>query len=149
MLLVIGESRDRGSKTKRAAAIEAVQRAGVEIYFLSYSVQAETWTAKSADAPPMPGGSDGVGAIIELGRMGTSNDAEVLAKASGGRHMGFLKQNTLETLIARTGEEIHNQYLLSFVPQESKNEKLHQIEVKVPRYPDAVVRARPGYWPEK
>jgi hypothetical protein len=56
--------------------------------------------------------------------------------------------NSLEAALSRMGEEIHSQYLLSFVPAESKNTGFHHIEVKVPKFPDAVVRAKPGYWPQ-
>ena len=42
--------------------------------------------------------------------------ADAFAKATGGRHLGFLRQRSLEADISRLGEEIHSQYLLSFVP---------------------------------
>jgi VWFA-related protein len=149
IMILMGESRDRGSKHKLAEAVEMAQRAGVVIYSLTYSAQGEAWTSSSENAPPMPGGPDYIGAIGELARMGKTNDADAFAKATGGRHLAFLKLGSLEAVISRTGEEIHSQYLLSFVPQESKNMGLHHIEVHVPKFPDAVVRARPGYWPER
>jgi VWFA-related protein len=149
IMIVMGESRDRGSKKKLAEAVEMAQRAGVVIYSLTYSAQGEAWTSSSDNDPSMPGGPDYIGAIGELARLGKTNDADVFAKATGGRHLGFLRQKSLEAAISRLGEEIHSQYLLSFVPQESKNTGLHHIEVKVAKFPDAVVRARPGYWAEK
>jgi VWFA-related protein len=149
IMIVMGESRDRGSKHKLAEAVEMAQRAGVVIYSLTYSAQGEAWTSSSENAPPMPGGPDYIGAIGELARMGKTNDADAFAKATGGRHLSFLKLGSLEAVISRTGEEIHSQYLLSFVPQESKNMGLHHIDVHVTKFPDAIVRARPGYWPER
>jgi VWFA-related protein len=149
IMIVMGESRDRGSKHKLVEAVEMAQRAGTVIYSLTYSAQGEAWTSSSENAPPMPGGPDYIGAIGELTRMGKTNDADAFAKATGGRHLSFLKLGSLEAVISRTGEEIHSQYLLSFVPQESKNMGLHHIEVHVAKFPDAVVRARPGYWPER
>ena len=97
----------------------------------------------------MPGGADPIGGIVEIARMGKTNDADALARATGGRHLSFLKLSSLEAAISRAGEEIHSQYLLSFAPAESKNIGFHRIEVKVPRVPDAIVRTRPGYWPQK
>ena len=44
-MLMLGESRDRGSKMKLDKAIEAAQRAGVAIYPITYSAQATAWTA--------------------------------------------------------------------------------------------------------
>jgi VWFA-related protein len=148
-MIVMGESRDRGSRHKLAEAIEMAQREGVVIYFLTYSAQGEAWSSSSENAPPMPGDADYIGAIGELARMGKTNDANAFAKATGGRHLAFLKLGSLEAVVSRTGEEIHSQYLLSFAPLESKNAGLHHIEVHVAKFPDAVVRARPGYWPEK
>jgi VWFA-related protein len=148
-LVIIGESRDRGSQMKLGQAIELAQHAGVTIYFATYSVQASAWTAKPEDNPTMPGGDGLLGAITELSRLGTTNAAEALANATGGRHLPFLTLSSLEKTLTRTGEEIHSQYLLSFVPAASKNAGFHRVEVKVPTRPEAVVRARPGYWSEK
>ncbi|HEV1285898.1 MAG TPA: VWA domain-containing protein [Bryobacteraceae bacterium] len=149
IMMVMGESRDRGSKHKLAEAVEMAQRAGVVIYSITYSAQGEAWSSSSENAPPVPGDADYIGAIGELVRLGKTNDADAFAKATGGRHLAFLKLGSLEAVVSRTGEEIHSQYLLSFPPQESKNSGLHHIEVHIAKFPDAVVRARPGYWPEK
>jgi VWFA-related protein len=146
VMLVLGESRDRGSAMKLAQAIEVAQRAGVIVYLGTYSAHAAPWTAKPENAPPMPGGPDYLGAITELARLGKTNAAEAFARATGGRHLSLLTMKSLEDSIARTGEEIHSQYLLSFVPGESRNTGFHRIEVIVLSRPDAVVRARPGYW---
>jgi VWFA-related protein len=149
IMMVMGESRDRGSKHKLAEAVEMAQRAGVVIYSITYSAQGEAWSSSSENAPPVPGDADYIGAIGELVRLGKTNDADAFAKATGGRHLAFLKLGSLEAVVSRTGEEIHSQYLLSFAPLESKNSGLHHIEVHIAKFPDAVVRARPGYWPEK
>jgi VWFA-related protein len=149
IMIVLGESRDRGSKHKLAEAVELAQRTGTVVYSITYSAQGEAWSSSSENAPPMPGGPDYIGAIGEVVRLGKTNDADLFAKATGGRHLSFLKEGSLERAISRTGEEIHSQYLLSFVPTETKNTSLHRIEVKVPKYPDAVVRVRAGYWPQR
>jgi VWFA-related protein len=153
VMLILGESRDRGSKVKLEAAIELAQRAGVVVYPATYSVQASTFASSASDAPPMPGDANYIAGIGELVRMGKTNDAEALARATGGRHLSFLTLGALEDVISRAGEEIHSQYLLSFVPAASapttNKEGFHQIQVAVPSRPDAVIRVRPRYWPEK
>lgn len=149
VMLVMGESRDRGSKSKLAEAVEMAQRAGVVIYSLTYSAETQAWTSSSEDDPPVPGGPDYLGGLGEVARLGKTNDADAFARATGGRHMAFTRGRSLEASISRLGEEIHSQYLLSFVPAPSSNTGLHRIEVRVPKFPKAVVRARPGYWPEK
>ncbi len=89
VLLILSESRDRGSKMKLAPAIEMAQRAGVTVYPATYSTQATAWTAKPEDNPPMPGDPDYLGAIGELVRMGKTNDADAFA-AGDGRTASFV-----------------------------------------------------------
>jgi len=145
ILLILSESRDRGSKSKLLPVIEQAQRAGVMIYPATYSTQATPWTARPEDNPAMPGGPDYLGAIGELLRMGKTNDAAALARATGGRHLSFETLKGLEEAIARAGEDIHSQYLVSFTPSSSEA-GFHNLVVAVPSRSDAVVRARPGYW---
>jgi VWFA-related protein len=147
ILITIGESRDRGSKSKLEKTTEAAQRAGVTIYSITYSAQATAWTAKPQDNPPLPIEPDYIGAFKELGRLGTTNQAGYFAKQTGGEHLSFARLQGLEEALGRLGTEIHSQYLLSFVPEESKNKGYHRLGVEVRSHPGAVIRARPGYWP--
>lgn len=150
ILLIIGESRDRGSKTKIKPAIEAAQRAGVIVYPITYSPQKVAWTARPQDDPPLPGDMNLGDAFAELGRMTSPNAADSLAFTSGGRHLSFATLKGLEEALAVTGKEIHSQYLLSFAPTGADGVSVHpgyhRLSVKVSSRPDAVVRARPGYW---
>ncbi len=147
ILITLGESRDRGSKSKIDKVTEAAQRAGVVIYPITYSAQKTAWTAKPQDNPPLPMGPDYIGVFVELGRMGTANQADVMAKQTGGQHLSFTRLQGLEEALGRLGNEIHSQYLLSFVPEESKNKGYHRLIVEVRGHNGAVIRARPGYWP--
>ncbi len=157
VMLILSESRDRGSKMKLAEATEMAQRGGIVVYPLTYSVQASTFASSPRDAPSMPAQNDSVdilGGALELARLGKANVADVLARATGGRHMAFVTAGALENVISRAGEEIHSQYLLSFAPAQSDSHhdrpaRFHQIQVTVPSRTDAVIRARPGYWPTK
>ena len=149
VLLILSESRDRGSNAKLEAVIEHAQRTGVLIFAGTYSVQAATFASRPTDAQPMPGGPDYIAGINEIVRLGQKNAAVAFTNATGGRHFSFLKVGALEDAISRTGQEIHSQYLLSFVPTSSKNSGFHPIKVAVPAYPDALIRARTGYFPAK
>jgi len=144
ILVMLSESRDRGSQAKLTEAIEQAQRAGVMIYPATYSAHAIAWTARPEDDPVLPGGPDYIRALGELFRKGKINDADAFARATGGRHLSFATLNGLEEAIGRAGEEIHSQYLLSFVPASTPG--FHALTVAVTNRPDAVVRARPGYW---
>ncbi len=152
VMLILSESRDRGSKGKLPEVIELAQRAGVVVYPATYSVQGSTFLSSPSDSPSMPGGDDNVnilGGIQELARIGKANVADALARTTGGRHLSFLTLGSLENVISRAGEEIHSQYLLSFTPTPNTKDGFHQIQVAIPSHPDAVVRVRLGYWPQK
>jgi VWFA-related protein len=174
VMLILSESRDRGSKTNLAAAVEMAQRTGVVVYPATYSVQVSAFASNPRDAPSMPvpvdptqspsanaprEGARGVpnnpannadlgAGVRELARLGKANAADALARATGGRHLSFVTFGTLENVISRAGEEIHSQYLLSFVPQSTDKPGPHQIQVAIPSRPDAVIRVRPRYWPQ-
>jgi VWFA-related protein len=153
VLLVLGESRDRGSKAKLEDVIEQAQRAGVSVYSGTYSVQKSVWTARPEDNPSMPtpvGATMDIGSgIVELARLGKKNTADAFARATGGGRLSFTTLDELEKAISRAGEEIHSQYLLSFAPKESNKPGFHQIQVAVPKQPRAVIQVRPGYWAEE
>src|ERR1700690_2818684 len=53
VMLILSESRDRGSKMKLPAAVELAQRAGVVVYAATYSVQASAFSSRPSDAPSM------------------------------------------------------------------------------------------------
>jgi VWFA-related protein len=147
MMLIIGESRDRGSKTKLDQAIEAVQRASITMYPLTYSAQATAWTARPQDDPALPIDPDYAGGIVEALRLTTRNAADDFAKWTGGRHLSFTRLEGLQDAIQRLSAEVHSQYLLSFAPNETANKGLHRLIVQVRGHKGAQVRARPGYWP--
>jgi VWFA-related protein len=147
MMLILGESRDRGSKAKLDPAIEAAERAGVTMYPLTYSAQATAWTARPEDDPSLPIDPDYAGGIVEALRLTTRNAADEFAKWTGGRHLSFTRLEGLQDAIQRLSSEVHSQYLLSFAPQESANKGLHRLIVQVRGHKGAQVRARPGYWP--
>ena len=87
------------------------------------------------------------GMLREPARLAKQNIAELFPKLTGGMTLSFVKEEGLESAVEKIGEEIHNQYLLTFTPERSKDKSFHQIVVRVKNYPDAIVRTRPGYWP--
>jgi VWFA-related protein len=149
VLITISESRDRGSKAALGAVLESLERANVIVYPVTYSVHATPWTARPSDLPPPSGGLDLIGGMREIARLGAVNDAEVFARATGGTHLSFLTLKTLERTLMRAGDELHRQYLLSFVPAETDNGGYHRIAVDLVSRRDAQVQARLGYWPER
>jgi hypothetical protein len=65
---------------------------------------------------------------------------------TGGQHFYFLNQKGLENAVARIGEEIHSQYLVSYRPSNFGDSGYHTIEVTIDRSPQYITKTRPGYW---
>ncbi len=149
VLLIVSESRDRGSEANIWDALEAAQKSAVEIYPITFSAQKSGWTTKPGELPPPQSGTgiDFIAIFRELGRLGKTNAAEALARGTGGETFSFATLRGLERSVSRLGEELHSQYLLSFYPRAKAEEGYHSIEVKLARRTEFTVRARPGYWP--
>jgi len=175
VLLLISESRDRGSETALDVATAAAQSAGVTVYAATYSALKTAFTSKApvshprrsirpkgpndnmgtaSGAPPNKYNPkynpseqqlDVLGAIGELARLNRANTAEVLTRSTGGRMFPFTRQKALEEAIEHLGAELHTQYVLSFVP-EVPAPGYHTLEVRLARPGEFHIRARPGYW---
>jgi len=146
VVLIVSESRDRGSKTKLDAALHAVEEAGVAIYAARYSAWATPFTVKQTELPPPP--APNLSAIFtEPARLGTTNTVRTLAQSTGGAEFGFLTRHSLETAIEKLAEEVHSQYILSFRPR-SPEPGLHKIDVEVLNHASVRVRWRQAYWAE-
>jgi VWFA-related protein len=87
-----------------------------------------------------------VKAGIEIARSAQTDLAETFAKLSGGTTAAVLTKDGLEKTLQRVGEDLHNQYLISFQPDEAAVAGFHTIRIEVRSRPELVVRARAGYW---
>jgi hypothetical protein len=80
------------------------------------------------------------------------NPTELYTKYTGGKEYTFMNQRSLDQAVTDIGEEIHSQYLLSYVPS-IRDGGYHTIRVDVLGRPNLKIRTRPGYWvagaPEK
>jgi VWFA-related protein len=145
ILLLISETRDRGSQLKLADAMEAAGREGLEIFGAYYSAYATTWIARPEDLPA-PEGPDFLAVFTELGRLGSINAMDALTQYTGGRDYPFLKERGIESSVEKLGTELHSQYLLSFTPSDNKK-GLHRIDVSIVDRGDLHVHARKSWWP--
>jgi hypothetical protein len=147
VIVIIGESRDRGSKEKLDDLLGKVQRAGVTVYSLTYSAYLTPFTTKPEDYAPTGGGGL-LAAITETARLAKANAVKELTDATGGWRLSFQTKPKLENDLIRLGGEIRRRYYLSFVPPSDEAPGYHRLEVHIKRRPDAVVHAKPGYWSE-
>lgn len=145
VLLLIGESKDRGSAAALETVLEQLQRENIQLYAATYSVTRTQWTTKAADRPRQSGGeNDILAGLGELVRLGKVNTAEALALHTGGKNIGFATLRSLQGIVSRVGEELHGQYLLSFPA--SGPEGFHALTVQLLEAGKRTVAARQGYW---
>lgn len=145
LVLMISETRDRGSRTPFSRVLLDTQQSGASIYTLSYSAYLTPFTTKASDYVP----ADSGGLLLvatELARLAKRNIAEALATTSGGRHLSFNTLKGLESDFVEVGKEVHHQYLLSLTPDADAQPVYHSVTIAIKDYPKATVRSRPGYW---
>ncbi len=172
IILVVAEKRDRGSMTRLQPVVEQIERLNTTVYWLTFSPFLEPFTAKAKTmeelkpeaerikerqclqcpdpdtraAPLDPGPGGLLYEIGELARLKKPDLAELFAKTTGGRTMGFLRKNGLEQAIQLVSQEVHRQYMLSFQPKASEAGSFHTLRVAVKDRPDLRVMTRAGYW---
>ncbi|MGH9862634.1 MAG: VWA domain-containing protein [Candidatus Acidiferrales bacterium] len=73
------------------------------------------------------------------------NVLEVYAQGSGGQSFEPSSREEFEAAINLIGQDLHNQYLVSYRPSNRDQEGFHRLEVRVNR-PGVQVRTRAGYY---
>jgi len=144
VIMLIAESKDRGSDAKLEDAIERIRAGGIQVFALTYSAWVTPFTTKASELPPS-GPLDILAGIGELARMGKTNTTAALAAATGARTFSFARLAGLEKAVEALGEELRAQYLVSFVPGESMTPGWHEIAVDVRGTDARRIRTRPGF----
>lgn len=145
VMLIFSERRDQGSETRLEEAVTLAQRENVALYACPFSPTLTEFTAKPQELTPAPP-MNLMALFTHLRQAGKEDAIAGLTAYTGGRAVGFLKYETLEQALTSIGEELHSQYLLSFVPPEKDAGEFHRLEVRVKQRPELRVRTRPGYW---
>ena len=158
ILLAIAEKRDRSSKVKFPVVLREAQRQNVLIYWLTYSPFLEPFTARpktvkskdpKKDGEPLPpdmAPGNLLSVFTELAHQGKPDNSLELTRTTGGRAIGFLKQEALEEAIQAIASEVHRQYIVSFTPRPGKPAEYHTIRIEVKAHPELTARTRAGYW---
>ena len=110
----------------------------------------DTWQEHNQRKRVYPSGNGFsiIDALVELSRLGQANAGEALARSTGGVRLSFVRLKALEEMLLKIGEDLHNQYLLSFTPTGDGPPGYRDIRVAVKNHPEISIRARPGYWAE-
>jgi VWFA-related protein len=175
-ILLIGETRDHGSKAKLEEVVAELGTTDTVIYSVAFSPARDEMLSdlrhandaynddpkKPAPKKPPPLEDDKPGMteterpplfawppeLLLMVNALKKNAASELASLSGGEYVNFTTQKGFDASLQRIANQIHNYYLLSFKPTGDSGPTLHSLRVKVPDYPDAVIQTRKNYWAE-
>jgi VWFA-related protein len=145
VVVIVGESRDRGSEATLNDVLARMRNTGVTIYSLTYSAYLTPFTTKADEYVP-PSGGGILTAITETARLAKQNTVKALTSESGGYCLSFQTKSKLENDLIQLGSEIHRRYYLSFAPQSDEAPGYHRLELQIKGRTEAVIRNRPGYW---
>lgn len=172
ILIVISENRDGGSGLHLRDVLEAAEFANVVTYTLNVSQLLTSLTATPQPTRPdpiPPGGrylpngqvmtptldqqlnnnGDWSPIFVDIFRavkgIFVPNPLDVYSRFTGAREFPFFTQKGLEQAIADIGQELHNQYILTFSVSDVHEAGYHTIKVRVDK-PDLRVLTREGYW---
>jgi len=176
IILLIGETQDRGSEIKLRYVLQALEMNNIIVYPVNMS----RWLNKLGEktpvprpdpfpvhSRPMPHGAAVTPTTIAQNTGYTfgnytvlikelftatkaifvKNPQEVFAKYTGGREHDFVSQRGLEEAVQKIGEELHSQYLLTYRPSDKVKEEGGWHKLQVVvKRPGLEVRTRAGYW---
>ncbi len=174
VILLIAETRDKGSEGKTRQALLDLQFGNIVLYSLNINrLVTSLMTKQPPPRPPsvpstarhMPAGAlntpEAVNAytghysgnvvplIVEVFRQAKSifvdNQLEAYTKHTGGVERSFLTYRDLERAVMDISEELQSQYMISYSPSNPDEGGYHEITVEVNRG-GLKLRTRPGYW---
>ena len=149
VILLISETRDHGSVGKLAGIVESLNRANTIVDAVSFS------PGRDAIVEDAKTGDGAAGSVIGLALMAVQALRKIapkeFARETGGEYINFSNQNGFDRGLNTLANRLHNAYALSFVPHFPPDSAgatpgLHELRVRVPKYPDAVIKAREAYW---
>jgi VWFA-related protein len=169
VLILLGESRDRGSWTPLGEALKLIQQEAITVFAATWSPFKTAFTNNEnrqagqrgvAAPPPLPSppnplatpgppntssNIDILAGVGEVARLTTEDSARIMVEMTGGEKLGFSTLQGLENALTRLGEELHGQYLLSF-PATGAKAGYHTLEVQVQNRRGLKIRTRDGFW---
>jgi len=171
VLLLISENRDKGSDISARKVLTEAELKNVIIYSMNVSelLAALTGTPlpnRPDNRPPgavfLGGGNTNTPTTESQMNMGNwvpalrdifdagkgvfvKDPLDVYTRYSGGRECAFKTDKALAKCVEQIGNELHGQYLLSYVPNNMSEGGFHHIVVQVAK-PGYEVRTREGYW---
>jgi VWFA-related protein len=173
VIIIISEARDQGSSSSHGAVLRGAQQMGISVYTVGLSslrgMLGRTGEGTSspfppgvsarpipANQPPTPDAQTNWGAanvnllalVAELvsntKNLVGGNPLSVFAAGTGGQDFASGGKEQMEKALGRIGQELRNQYILAYRPNNLDEPGYHSIRVAVSR-PSLEVRTRLGY----
>ncbi len=146
-ILLVGETRDHGSKIKPAEVSADLSRSNTVVDSVSFNPGKDEvlslLKSLAAFSGPAPNPEEALLLVVNALR---KNIPHTLSALTGGEYTNFTTQRGFESGMHRLTNHIHNYYLLSFQQRASAVLGLHRLTLKVPDYPDARIRSRLTYY---
>ena len=147
VIIIIGESKDRGSETHLQDLLPKLQQSGITVYSLAYSAYLTAFTTRGTEYKPPEGGNGWImDTIAEAVHAAKQDTCKILTASTGGTQLKFETKSKLENDLIRMGGEIHSRYILSFVPPQDAAPGFHTLSVEVTTNPLFHTQTRSGYW---
>jgi VWFA-related protein len=140
-ILLIGETRDHGSKVRTAQVVADLNRTNVVVDAVSFNPGKDDLLGMLHGDAPNP--KEFLMLVVNAVR---KNVPHSLADASGGEYTNFNSQRKFEKGMGRLQNKIHNYYLLSFQEPATAEPGLHRLKLTVPDHSDAKLRYRLMYY---
>lgn len=93
-----------------------------------------------------PGGTDGGDRIPQSKRVDGRKILDHISSKTGGHIFEANKKDNLDQAFSVLTDELHSQFLLTYVPQQSSGSSFHQVSL-VPKKKDLAVQIQDGYYP--
>lgn len=171
VVIQIAENRDKGSEIKPREVLTEADFANVSMYSVNISQLIAALTSQAqpnrpSTLPPgaehMPMGQINTATTDSQMNMGNwvpalkdifdaakgvflPDPLDIYTRYSGGHECGFKGDRALNRCVEQIGNELHSQYMLTYLPNNPEEGGYHKIIVEVAK-PGLTVRTRDGYW---
>jgi VWFA-related protein len=146
-VIILSDGVDRGSQESLATAIESAKRANTIVYSILFKDDEQYGQRGGGGGGGGWGGRGGGGRRFpQEERPDGKKILERISKETGGRLFEVSKKETIDQIYSQIQQELRNQYILGYVPDESpRGADYHKIHL-VTKPKDLTVQARDGYY---
>lgn len=136
VVVVVSDGEDTGSETSFDETVRELQRANVQVFIVKTTDFENFKRTQSREGS------------ANLKQLAAEKRMQEIARQTGGAVYAPLDDEELDAAFAKITEEISDQYLVSFFPEDDKDKsvKFRSIKLTVKGRSDLTVRTRVGYY---